>query len=250
MYFKFILFFLYIVPPRITTILPTTKNITTTKYTTRPSTTTTLSTTHISEISSTTSTNEVATKTDQFVTTTATISKPTIIAKTSGTEQYSSTHEPTQEPSTAGSQTTARVTTEERKTTTVTTVLPSSTTPATTPVATHRPGPSVCSKSDAKDVLFIIDGTVNYGQYLKIRKKEWNQIKDFIKEIVSELNHDDNNRIGIMQYGGKRGPRMEVDFWERTDTSNLITKIHNIRQIGGRERKTGESLVIAGNKVS
>ena len=30
----------------------------------------------------------------------------------------------------------------------------------------------------------------------------------------------------------------------------LITKIHNIRQIGGRERKTGESLVIAGNKVS
>lgn len=238
-------------PPRITTILPTTKNITTAKHTTRPSTTTTLSTTHITETSSTTSTNGVLTKTDQFVTSTSKISKPTtpttMITKTSGTEQYSSTHEPTQEPSITESQSTARVTT--KKPTTVTTVLPPSTTPATTTVTTHRPGPSVCSKGDAKDVLFIIDGTINYSQYLKIRRKEWNQIKDFVKEIVSELN-DDNNRIGIMQYGGRRGPRMEVDFQERADTSDLITKIHNIRQIGGMERKTGESLVIAGNKVS
>lgn len=242
-------FLCFIVPPsaRTTATLPTVKNITTAKYTTQPSKTTTSSTTGITKISSTVSTkNEVTTKTDQITTTTVKTNKPTTIAKTRSTElEYAST----QQASTAETRTTAGITTEERKPTTATTVLPSSKTPTTTVVTTHRPGPSVCSKSDAKDILFVIDGTVNYRQYLKIRRKEWNQIKDFVKGIVSEVN-DDNNRIGIMQYGGRMKPRMEVDFWERTDTTNLITQIDDIKQIGGRERKTGEALVPAGNKVS
>ena len=247
-------FLCFIVPPsaRTTATLSTVKNITTTsKYTIQPSKTTTSSTTGSTEISSTVSTkNEVTTKTDQITTTTVKISKPTTIAQTRSTElEYTSTHVPTQQASTAESRTTAGITTEERKPRTATTVLPSSKTPRTTVVTTHRPGPSVCSKSDAKDILFVIDGTVNYRQYLKIRRKEWNQIKDFVKGIVSEVN-DDNNRIGIMQYGGRMKPRMEVDFWERTDTTNLITQIDDIKQISGRERKTGEALVTAGNKVS
>jgi hypothetical protein len=135
-----------------------------------------------------------------------------------------------------------------------TTVSPSSMTPTMTVVTATttqepRPGPSVCSHSGAKDILFIIDGTVNYRQYWVTRKKEWKQTKHFIKEVVSELNGD-NFRVGVMQYGGRREPRMEVDLWEGTSTADLMYQIDNIRPIGGVERITGKSLAIASNKVS
>ena len=80
------------------------------------------------------------------------------------------------------------------------------------------------------------------------RKKEWKQIKHFVKEVVSELNGD-NSRVGVMQYGGRREPKMEVDLSARTSAADLIYHIDNIRQIGGVERITGKSLHVASNKV-
>jgi hypothetical protein len=81
------------------------------------------------------------------------------------------------------------------------------------------------------------------------RKNEWNHIKQFMKEVVSELDSD-NFRIGVMQYGGRREPRMEVDLWERTGTADLMYRIDNMRQISGAERMIGESMAIATSKVS
>ena len=79
-------------------------------------------------------------------------------------------------------------------------------------------------------------------------KNEWNQIKQFIKEVVLELNTD-SSRIGVMQYGGRREPKMEIDLWERTGTADLMYRIDNMRQIGRTRRMTGEALAMATNKV-
>ena len=254
----------------------TTKAITTTEYatqpSTKPSTSTKSSTTDITKLTLPT-TNPVTTETKQFTTTTASTSKP---STASSTERYFSTQKPsttefqtttekkisTLALPTTKAETTTKEATTERPTTTkapittlATTVLPSSspaptTTMATTPTTQEpRPGPSVCSKADSKDVLFIIDGTANYQQYWVIKKNEWNQVKQFVKELALELKSADNFRIGVMQYGGRRKPEMKVDLWERTDTTDLMYRIDNMRQFGRTKRMTGEALAMATNKV-
>ncbi|CAB4020613.1 Hypothetical predicted protein [Paramuricea clavata] len=253
-------------PTPSTTIRPTTEYITTTEYTTQSST---MSSTTDITASTAPPTNPVTTQTDQFTTTTSSTNKPTSVAKTTSTEKYSSTQEssttesrttttdekkstialPTTEVETTTAERTTEFPTNTRRTTTE---MPSSTTPTMTVVTTlitqkPRPSPSTCSQNNAKDILFIIDGTVNYRHHWVTRKKEWKQIKHFVKEVVSELNGD-NSRVGVMQYGGRRKPKMEVDLSARTSTADLIYRIGNIRQIGGVKRMTGKSLAIARNK--
>lgn len=80
------------------------------------------------------------------------------------------------------------------------------------------------------------------------RSKEWRQTKHFIKEVLSEFDGD-NFRVGMMQYGGRRKPRIEVDLWENVGIADLMFHIDNMRQIGGTERMTGKALAFAGNKV-
>ena len=273
-------------PP--STARPTTEFIKTMEYSTQSSSTTsTKSSTTDIPTSKFPSRNPVTTERNEYSTISTTIQPTTtVITETTTKEKYYSTQEPTtfQQQTTnedvttkqritttmlpttnVETSTTERTTTEQPTTTPlttttevstteeITTTLPSttaSTTVATLPTTKNpRPGPSVCSKSHSKDILFIIDGTYNYGRHRQTRKREWNQVKHFVKEIVSELN-DDKFRIGIMIYGGRREPRVEVDLWVGDNTAHVLSKIDNIRQVRGRERNTGESLTIAAAKVS
>lgn len=132
------------------------------------------------------------------------------------------------------------------------TTLPPSTTPKATTAVTmpttqsSTQDPHVCGRSDAKDILFIIDGTVNYRRYWVTSGREFKQLKHFLKEVISELKGDKFN-IGVMQYGRRNEPEMEIDFWEGDD---LAYQIDKIKQMGGEKRYTGATLAVASNKVS
>ena len=99
-----------------------------------------------------------------------------------------------------------------------------------------------------KNVLFLVDGTAHPQQYTHIVDQEFELLKKYLKNVMLRLKNE-NFVIGVMQFGGKQDPKMEVKFTSATDMSLLISRVDAIRQVKGSERYIGDALEIASNEV-
>ena len=108
--------------------------------------------------------------------------------------------------------------------------------------------PQGCAASIGKDILFLIDGTVNFQQSYDESQKDFRRIKKFIKTVVRDLS-DERFNVGVMQYANKGAAKMEIDFMSVKDLKEFKVRVGTIIQDGGYKRYTGDALVKANNKV-
>ena len=84
----------------------------------------------------------------------------------------------------------------------------------------------------------------------RLKKNEhFEEIKGFIGKVISGLD-EDKFKIGVMQFGGRSEPTMEVHFSSNTTILTLMSALKTIKQHNGRERRMGEALEMASRKVS
>ncbi|CAG5094459.1 Oidioi.mRNA.OKI2018_I69.XSR.g13575.t1.cds [Oikopleura dioica] len=77
-----------------------------------------------------------------------------------------------------------------------------------------RSVPNVC-KDQAFDIVFLIDGSIRIG------RKNYNMVIDWIKSIVTQLNiSQERSRIGLVQFSTKT--EIEFDLARFNDKSNLL----------------------------
>ena len=107
--------------------------------------------------------------------------------------------------------------------------------------------PQGCAASIGKDILFVIDGTVNFQQSYDESQKDFRRIKKFIKTVVRDLS-DERFNVGVMQYTNKRAAKMEIDFMSVKHHKEIRVRVGTIIQDGGDKRFTGDALVKANNK--
>ncbi|CAB4025036.1 von Willebrand factor, partial [Paramuricea clavata] len=128
----------------------------------------------------------------------------------------------------------------------LTTTSPSTTIPRSTTLtpSTSVP-PTPPTNCSGKDVLFVVDGTVNSRQSYDLAQEDFENIKGFIKSVIRGLN--DTFRVGVMQYTDKDTARMEIDFMSPLEFSDTVKDI-TITQQRGYKRYTGDALAEAANR--
>ena len=105
---------------------------------------------------------------------------------------------------------------------------------------------TVCSSSKPKDVLFMVDGSINYQEHWMGRTKQFSEIKSFLKQVISEL-YEHKFKVGVMKLGGKHGLTLEINF---LDGINIpISWLDYMSQRGDSDRRIGEALGTASSKV-
>ena len=89
---------------------------------------------------------------------------------------------------------------------------------------------------------------MKYQEHWMERNKHSRRIKNFIKQIVLELKND-KFKIGVMQFGGKREPTMDINFSDSADKDEFSFYVDSLRQRHGWQRYTGKALAAASQKV-
>ncbi|CAB3978244.1 Hypothetical predicted protein [Paramuricea clavata] len=107
--------------------------------------------------------------------------------------------------------------------------------------------PVGCSGSVGKDILFVVDGTVNFQQSYDQSRKDFKRIRGFMRATIRDLDND-KFRVGVMQYTGKGTARMEIDFMSSRQLKEIKIRLGTIVQQRGYKRFTGDALVKANSK--
>ena len=98
--------------------------------------------------------------------------------------------------------------------------------------------PLGCSASEGKDVLFVVDGTVNFQQSYDLSQKYFKKVKGFIKSVIRDID-DDRFRVGVMQYTDRGTAKMEIDFMNPKKYKEIKIRLGTIVQQRGYKRFTG-----------
>lgn len=118
-----------------------------------------------------------------------------------------------------------------------------------TPAPSTTLAPIGCAGSVGKDILFLVDGTVNPQQTYDMVDKAFKKIKRFIRGVIRDLN-DASFRVGVMQFADKGMAHMEIDFMNPMERKEIKLRLNMIIQQRGHERYTGDALVEVNKEVS
>eukprot|EP00062_Callorhinchus_milii_P019997 gi/632975186/ref/XP_007904086.1/ PREDICTED: collagen alpha-3(VI) chain-like [Callorhinchus milii] len=91
------------------------------------------------------------------------------------------------------------------------------------------------TKTDRRDIVFLVDGTLNFGH------KNFAAIRGFVARIIGAQDiGSDRVRVGLVQYSDDA----EAEFYLNTYSTKaqLLSKIKQLRPKGGRTLKTGAAL--------
>ncbi|XP_037832059.1 collagen alpha-3(VI) chain isoform X2 [Kryptolebias marmoratus] len=92
------------------------------------------------------------------------------------------------------------------------------------------------SQGPKKDIVFLVDGSVNVGREFPI-------IQEFIRRVVDSLNVGENKiRIGVVQYGDYAQADMYLN--SHTTKEGVLNGIRELRQRGGTQRNLGQALQV------
>ena len=123
------------------------------------------------------------------------------------------------------------------------------TTQQPTTKATQRPTksrpPEVCTSKKSKDILFMVDSTVNVTESVLQR------MKDFINYSMARFNQlDESFMMGIMQFSDESSAEVVRKMSKYTNREDLEEVLKKMESQKGLKRLTGDALVEASKTVS
>ncbi|XP_048455106.1 collagen alpha-3(VI) chain-like isoform X2 [Rhincodon typus] len=102
-------------------------------------------------------------------------------------------------------------------------------------VVYEQPTASVKKEMDKRDIVFLIDGSYNTG------RRNFADIRDFIATIITAFDiGNDRVQVGLAQYSDAANSEFFLNTY--SSKNELLSHVRELRQRGGRTRKTGEAL--------